>query len=72
MAWHGIPVGAVAPRTRCEVEYEHTEGAHPARLRHNAKFLRWRPDRTPETCRYDQLEEPLTYDLRSVLDGDVR
>jgi len=33
------------------------------RFRHGVKFLRWRPDRTPESCRYDQLEvaEPISF-----------
>ncbi|NED68818.1 ATP-dependent DNA ligase, partial [Streptomyces sp. SID10244] len=40
------------------------------RFRHTVKFLRWRPDREPESCTYDQLEVPLTYDLHDVLEGD--
>jgi ATP-dependent DNA ligase len=34
------------------------------RFRHGVKFLRWRPDRTPESCRYDQLDvaEPVAFD----------
>jgi ATP-dependent DNA ligase len=33
------------------------------RFRHGVKFLRWRPDRTPESCRYDQLDvaEPVSF-----------
>ncbi len=33
------------------------------RFRHGVKFLRWRPDRTPESCRYDQLDvaEPISF-----------
>ncbi|MGH3625167.1 MAG: ATP-dependent DNA ligase, partial [Sciscionella sp.] len=49
--------------------YEHTEGAVPSRFRHNAQFVRWRPDRDPASCRYDQLEEPVRYDLDAVLRG---
>jgi ATP-dependent DNA ligase len=37
----------------CEVRYDHLQGA---RFRHAAVFLRWRPDRRPADCRYDQLE----------------
>jgi ATP-dependent DNA ligase len=37
----------------CEVAYDHLQGD---RFRHAATFLRWRPDRSPESCRYDQLE----------------
>lgn len=55
-----------------EVGYEHTEGGHPARFRHTAQFIRWRPDREPESCGYDQLDEPARYDLDAVLRGEVR
>src|SRR5581483_5915152 len=37
----------------CEVKYDHMQGA---RFRHAAQFLRWRPDKRPQDCRYDQLE----------------
>jgi ATP-dependent DNA ligase len=46
------------------VKYDHMEGA---RLRHTAQFVRWRPDRDPRSCTYDQLEEPVTYDLAEIL-----
>ena len=34
------------------------------RFRHGVKFQRWRPDRTPESCRYDQLDvaSPVSFD----------
>ncbi|MGH3384518.1 MAG: ATP-dependent DNA ligase [Nocardioidaceae bacterium] len=48
----------------CEVGYDHMEGT---RFRHTAQFKRWRPDRTPESCTYDQLDEPVSYDLAEVL-----
>jgi ATP-dependent DNA ligase len=38
----------------CEVEYDRFDGD---RLRHPARFLRWRPDRDPESCTFDQLRE---------------
>jgi ATP-dependent DNA ligase len=47
-----------------EVGYEHMEGR---RFRHTAQFKRWRPDRDPESCGYEQLEEPVSYDLAQVL-----
>jgi ATP-dependent DNA ligase len=47
-----------------EVAYDHMEGS---RFRHTAQFKRWRPDRTPESCTYEQLEEPVSYDLEEVL-----
>ena len=37
----------------CEVAYDHLQGD---RFRHAANFLRWRPDKPPADCRYDQLE----------------
>jgi hypothetical protein len=29
--------------------------------------VRWRPDREPESCTYEQLEQPVTFDLAEVL-----
>ncbi|GAC67655.1 ATP-dependent DNA ligase LigC [Gordonia soli NBRC 108243] len=50
-----------------EVAYDQMENQ---RFRHTVKFLRWRPDRDPESCGYDQLEVPLTYDLHDVLEEE--
>jgi len=50
-----------------EVGYDHMEGR---RFRHTAQFKRWRPDREPESCGYDQLEEPMSYDLARILGLD--
>jgi ATP-dependent DNA ligase len=36
------------------------------RFRHTTQFKRWRPDRDPGSCRFDQLEEPVSYDLSDV------
>ncbi|HVH28846.1 MAG TPA: ATP-dependent DNA ligase [Vicinamibacterales bacterium] len=47
----------------CEVKYDHMQGP---RFRHAAVFLRWRPDRKPADCRYDQLEVTTPYELESV------
>jgi ATP-dependent DNA ligase len=47
-----------------EVAYDHMEGR---RFRHTAQFRRWRTDRDPESCGYDQLDEPVSYDLTDVL-----
>jgi len=52
------------PELVVEVAYDHMEGT---RFRHTAQFRRWRPDREPASCSYAQLEEPVRYDLRSVL-----
>jgi ATP-dependent DNA ligase len=42
------------PELVCEVAFDHLQGD---RFRHAATFRRWRPDRSPADCRYDQLEE---------------
>ena len=52
------------PERVVEVAYDHMEGT---RFRHSAQFRRWRPDREPESCGYDQLEEPMKFDLADVL-----
>jgi ATP-dependent DNA ligase len=41
------------PKLVCEVKYDHYSGG---RFRHGTKFLRWRPDKTPQSCTYQQLE----------------
>ena len=55
---------ALRPELVLEVAYDHMEGR---RFRHTAQFRRWRPDRDPESCGYDQLEEPAGYDLARIL-----
>jgi ATP-dependent DNA ligase len=42
------------PELVCEVAFDHLQGD---RFRHAATFKRWRPDKPPADCRYDQLEE---------------
>jgi ATP-dependent DNA ligase len=37
------------------------------RFRHGSTFLRWRPDRTPESCTYDQLEVASPVAFRDVV-----
>jgi ATP-dependent DNA ligase len=54
------------PERVVEVRYEHMEGV---RFRHTAQFSRWRPDRTPESCTYEQLEVPVTFDLDDIVPG---
>ncbi|MCP2175728.1 ATP-dependent DNA ligase [Williamsia maris] len=56
----------IRPELVVEVGYDQMEGD---RFRHTVRFQRWRPDRDPESCGYDQLEVPLTYDLHDVLEG---
>jgi ATP-dependent DNA ligase len=53
------------PERVAEVAYDHMENG--ARFRHTARFRRWRPDRSPESCTYAQLEEPVRYDLDEIL-----
>ena len=51
------------PARVCEVAYDHMQGT---RFRHAAQFVRWRPDKRPEDCRYDQLEVTPAYELERV------
>jgi len=52
------------PELVVEVEYDQMEGD---RLRHAGRVLRWRTDKAPEQCGYEQLEVPARYDLSDVL-----
>jgi ATP-dependent DNA ligase len=51
------------PERVCEVAYDHMQGT---RFRHAAQFKRWRPDKRPEDCRYDQLEVTPPFELARV------
>ena len=51
------------PEHACEVKYDHMQGD---RFRHAALFLRWRPDKPPRECRYDQLEVTKPYELEKI------
>jgi len=51
------------PERVCEVAYDHMQGT---RFRHAAQFKRWRPDKRPQDCRYDQLEVTPAYELERV------
>jgi len=57
---------ALRPERVVEVRYEHMEGE---RFRHTAQFNRWRPDRAPESCTYEQLEQPMTFSLSEIVPG---
>ena len=61
----------VRPERVCEVAYDQMEGnsQHGRRFRHAVKFLRWRPDRDPDSCTFAQLDVPLNYDLSDVLES---
>jgi ATP-dependent DNA ligase len=58
LSWEPLRIERV-----CEVKYDHLQGD---RFRHAATFLRWRPDKRPEDCRYDQLEVTRPYELDKV------
>jgi ATP-dependent DNA ligase len=51
------------PELVVEVAYDHMQGD---RFRHGAQFVRWRPDKRPADCRYDQLEVTPAYELERV------
>ncbi len=56
---------ALRPERVLEVRYDQMEGD---RFRHTVQFERWRQDREPGSCTYDQLEVPAAYDLEKVLE----
>jgi len=58
LSWEPLRVELVA-----EVAYEHLQGD---RFRHTARFVRWRPDREPESCTYEQLDAPVPIELHEV------
>jgi len=58
LSWEALRIERV-----CEVKYDHMQGD---RFRHAAIFLRWRPDKPPQDCRYDQLEVTTPYELDNV------
>ena len=58
LSWEPLRIERV-----CEVKYDHMQGD---RFRHAATFLRWRSDKAPQDCRYDQLEVIPAYELASI------
>jgi ATP-dependent DNA ligase len=58
LSWEPLRIERV-----CEVKYDHMEGD---RFRHATVFQRWRPDKQPRDCRYDQLEVTPAYELEKV------
>jgi ATP-dependent DNA ligase len=58
LSWEPLRIERV-----CEVKYDHMQGD---RFRHGAVFLRWRPDKPPKECRYDQLDVTPPYELEKV------
>lgn len=61
----------IRPERVAEVAYDQMEGNGGAgqRFRHTVRFVRWRPDRDPAGCTFDQLDVPVTYDLYDVLEA---
>jgi ATP-dependent DNA ligase len=64
LSWEPLRIDRV-----CEVKYDHMQGD---RFRHAAVFLRWRPDKRPEQCDYDQLETTTPYELEKVFGASAR
>jgi ATP-dependent DNA ligase len=58
LSWEPLRIERV-----CEVKYDHLQGQ---RFRHGTTFLRWRPDKPPSDCTYDQLEVTPPYELEKV------
>jgi ATP-dependent DNA ligase len=58
LSWEPLRIERV-----CEVKYDHLQGD---RFRHATTFQRWRPDRSPAECRYDQLEITTPFELEKV------
>jgi ATP-dependent DNA ligase len=58
LSWEPLRIERV-----CEVKYDHLQGD---RFRHATHFVRWRPDKPPSECRYDQLEVTTPYELTKV------
>ena len=58
LSWEPLRIERV-----CEVKYDHMQRD---RFRHAALFLRWRPDKRPQHCRYDQLEVTRPYELEKI------
>ncbi|MBN9181191.1 MAG: ATP-dependent DNA ligase, partial [Microbacterium sp.] len=53
------------PERVLEVRYDQLEGH---RFRHTVQFERWRPDRDPASCTYDQLDAVSAFDVGRVLE----
>ena len=62
LSWEPLRAERVA-----EVAYDHLQGE---RFRHGTTFKRWRPDKPPEACRYDQLEETAPFLLAGIFGTD--
>ncbi|NUR72776.1 MAG: ATP-dependent DNA ligase [Hamadaea sp.] len=54
----------LAPNWVVEIGFDAMEGD---RLRHTGQFVRWRPERDPRSCTYEQLDRPIRLDVEEVL-----
>jgi ATP-dependent DNA ligase len=57
------------PERVVEVAFDHLQGD---RFRHATTFVRWRPDKPPSACRYDQLAETPAYELMRIFGAELR
>ena len=64
MSWEPLRIERVV-----EVRYEHLQSG---RFRHNARFVRWRDDKTPIECSYDQLEAVAPAELMKIFGAAAR
>ena len=55
------------PELVCEVAFDYLQGN---RFRHAATFKRWRTDKSPQDCRFDQFESAVPYELQRVFEAD--
>jgi ATP-dependent DNA ligase len=63
LSWEPLRIERV-----CEVKYDHLQGD---RFRHAAIFARWRPDKQPADCRYDQLDVTPPAELAEIFNKDT-
>jgi ATP-dependent DNA ligase len=73
------------PELVCEVAFDHWQGTVPGtpsadergwlgrgRFRHGTTFLRWRPDKPPRDCTFDQLTFAVPIELHEVFGEVIR
>lgn len=57
----------IRPELVCEVTFDYLQGV---RFRHAATFKRWRHDKPPEACKFDQFEAVVPYELKAVFEKE--
>ncbi|MBV8446279.1 MAG: ATP-dependent DNA ligase [Candidatus Dormibacteraeota bacterium] len=55
---------SVKPELVCEVSFDHLQGR---RFRHASRFIRWRPDKSPTDCTFEQLAPPEHFALEDIV-----